>query len=66
MKARMDCSLLHTVRDQNVKLESRSPVTLKVPGARLACTALKRLHHRNRGKNRMDRKPNRVTDSSRN
>ena len=28
MKARMDCMLLHTVRVQNVKLESRSPVTL--------------------------------------
>lgn len=31
MKARMDCSLLPTVRVQNVKLESRCPVTLKVP-----------------------------------
>jgi hypothetical protein len=31
MKARMDCSLLHTVGVQNVKLESRSSVTLKVP-----------------------------------
>ena len=65
MKARMDCSLLHTVRVQNVKLESRSPVTFKVPRARLACTALKRLHHRNRGKHRMNRKRNRVTDRSR-
>jgi hypothetical protein len=30
MKARMDSSLLPTVTVQNVKLESRSPVTLKV------------------------------------
>lgn len=31
----------------------------------LARTALKKLQHRNRGKSRMDRKRNRVTDSSR-